>query len=70
MRANTGFHADKAGQRIRKPRHHLASEKLAPQRYLPTDVEGDQVKGVLADNDSDRRHLGRRLADHDSYSFS
>ena len=55
MRARAGLQADKAGRQIDKPAHKLVARYLDAHGDGAALVEADEVEGILADVEADRR---------------
>jgi hypothetical protein len=53
MRANAGFHANRARWHIGEPRFDLATRPLLAQNDRATAIEADDVERVLSDIDAD-----------------
>jgi hypothetical protein len=64
MRANTGFHADRARRHIGEPGFDLAARPPLAQDDRAALIQTDDVERVLADIDANDRNRGIRLLGH------
>jgi len=56
MRATAGLQADEAGRQVDKPADKLVAGYLDAHRDSAALIEPDEVEGVLADVEANRRH--------------